>query len=220
MAHPAYPDVPSKVLRFFIGLDESKPIFRSYQLTTNYPTKYPKKSYDRLVTTMPRSNTDPSPEMWQSQIGPSSDTMGRNPNATTSSGASVVPIDDIPSPSLEKVRNFSAVGLQRKGAMKRCYSPWRVTIEVDETTIKQEHHPLRRAHSADVLQNEISPYNPDTPLIANYRLKKPEISHLTRTKSIKTIIGPLTKEVCERLNIAVESTKVAASVEYPKVASL
>ena len=220
MAHPAYPDVPSKVLRFFIGLDEPKPIVRSYQLTTKYPTKYPRESCDRLVTTMHQSNTNPSPKMSQSQVGPSSVTMGRNPNATTSSGASVVPIDDIPSPSLEKVRNLSDVGLQRKGAMKRCYSPWRVTIEVDETTIKQEHHPLRRAHSADVLQNEIFPYNPDTPLIANYRIKKPEISHLARTKSIKAIIGPLTKEVCDQLNIAVESTKVAASVESTKVASL
>ena len=69
----------------------------------------------------------------------------------------------------------------------------------------KEIHPLHQVHSADVLQKFLSPYNPDKPLIKNFPLKKSEMLHLACVRSIKTTIRPLTKEVCEQLNIVVES---------------
>jgi len=108
-----------------------------------------------------------------------------------------------PSSTQINVNNLDAV-LKRKGAMKKSYSPWRSTaIEIGTITIQKECNPLRRAYSAEVLPSTLSPYNPSKPLIKDFPLKKYQISHLARARSIKTTIGPLTKEVCEHLNITV-----------------
>ena len=199
--------VPSKVLKSFIGLEETEPIVRS----TPTVSKYQSRSHVDQLVTMRRSKVNPLLTTFQSKSGPNSTiTVPRNLSATCVSRASMCSItEDIqhkPPPSSQGNKNCSDVALRRKGAMKKPYSPWRTTVEIDDTSTEKEHAPLRRAFSADVLQNSLSPYNPDKPLIKNFPLKKlSQMSHLARARSIKTTIGPLTKEVCEQLNILVES---------------
>ena len=254
--------MPSKVLKSFIGLEESEsePFVRSCPAISKYqsqshtirqavtmcrskpdqleepasvvrsspvPSKYQQQSRVGQAATMVRSKANQPLPISQSTIDLNSlITLPQNPSAVTGSRASVVPLfsisedqhDEHNSPSAQDSNNCSDMILRRKGAMKRHYSPWRTTIEIDTNVLHKEIYPLRRTHSADVVpQNTLTPYNPDKPLIKNFPLKKSEIPHLARALSIKTTIGPLTKEVCEQLNIVVESgdhlTKVTPNVK-------
>ena len=62
---------------------------------------------------------------------------------------------------------------------------------------------LTRAYSLDSPLSLPRAYNPKEPL-TNFPPKKSFSSRdkLVRVKSIKTTIGPLTKEVCEKLNMS------------------
>ena len=194
--------LPSKVLKSFIGLEEPEPIVRSTPTVSKYR---PRSNIDQLVTmrrpvlTTSQSMNDPN----------STITMPCNSSATCVSRASMCSVTEnlqYKSPPLQVKKTYSDMGLMRRGAMRKPYSPWRTTIEIDDATaVQKEHTPLRRASSVDILQgSSLSAYNPDKPLM-NFPLKKSQMSHLARARSIKTTIGPLTKEVCEQLNILVES---------------
>lgn len=191
--------VPSKVLKSFIGLEEPEPIVRSTPTVSKYQ---PRSNIDQLVT-MCQSKADPLPTTFQSKSDLNSTiTIPRNSSATCVFRSSMCSITENiqyePPPS----QTCSDMALKRTNAMKKPYSPWRTTVEIDDTSaVQKERTPLRRAFSADVLQSSLSPYNPDKPL---FPLKKSQMSHLARARSIKTTIGPLTKEVCEQLNILVE----------------
>ena len=63
---------------------------------------------------------------------------------------------------------------------------------------------LYRAYSMDSPLNTLHAYNPNVPL-TNFPSKKSFCSHgLVSVKSVKTSIGPLTKNVCEKLNMSLD----------------
>ena len=162
-------------------------------------SKYQHRSYINQLDTLPESKCDPSLAQQNLVI-----TMPRNLSSSIVSRSSMCSISD--NKSLQADANCSDLALKRKNAMKKPYSPWRSTIEIDDTTkVQKKNVPLWRAFSASVLQNSVFPYNPDNPLLKKLQLKKSHVSHLVRARSIKTTIGPLTKEVCEQLNILVKS---------------
>lgn len=207
----------SKVLKGFIDLEDPEPIARSTPETSKYPQH---QSRVGQLITMRRSNVNhPLITMAQSRVEPSSVTMPRDLSAESSFKNSIGPMlsvledqDDSRSPPSSQVNmNCSYQAFKRRGAMRKPFSPWRNTFE-GAVREQKERYPLRRAFSADIAQSTLAPYNPSRPLINKFPLKKPEIVHLARARSIKTTIGPLTKEVCEQLNLQVEldnhSTKV------------
>jgi len=68
------------------------------------------------------------------------------------------------------------------------------------------------------------PYNPNQPLTIHPIKQQRSTNHLelqdnyfTRTKSIRATIGPLTKEVCGKLNISWESSDPCMSLQETKV---
>ena len=73
-------------------------------------------------------------------------------------------------------------------------------------------HVLSKSKSTATMDHTLSPYNPNEPLAKlPIKQQKPTPgnvqsgdSYFTRTKSINTTIGPLTKEVCGKLNISWE----------------
>ena len=209
----ALPAVPSKVLKSFISLEEPEPIVRS----TPTISKYQPRSHVEQLVIMPRSKANPLLTTFQSKSNANSViTMPRNSSATCTSRASMCSIaeDNHNKPlSSQANKNSSVVALRRKVAMKRPYSPWRTTIEIDDTsTVQKEHAPLCRAVSDNIIP---SPYNPDKPLIKFPPIKS-QMTHLARARSIKTTVGPLTEEVCKQLNILVESdnhNKVRSSLK-------
>ena len=240
----AFPAVPSKVLKSFIGLEESEVIVQSPPAVSKCQ---PQSHTVRQAVTMCRSNSDQLEEQTsivrsspimskyqpQPQIGHavtmdrpkanrsllisqsaldlnSSIMMPQQPSVGAGYRASFTSLltisedqhDEHTPPSVQGNNNCSDMALKRKGAMKRHCSSSRTSSEINTNIM---HKALRRVYSADVLQISSSPYNPDKPLMKDFPLKKPEISHLARVRSIKTTIGPLTKEVCDQLNIVVES---------------
>ena len=201
----ALSSVPSKVLKSFIGLEEPEPIVRSTPTVSKYQ---PQSNIDQPVT-MRQSKANPVLTTFQSKgDSNSSITMPRNSGATCVSASMCSITENIHYKSpLSQTCSDMALVLRRKGAIKKPYSPRKTIaiIEIDDGTAVEKERLLLRRASADMLQSSLSPYNPDKPLIENFPLKKSQMSHLARARSIKTTIGPLTKEVCEQLNILVES---------------
>ena len=242
----AFPAVPSKVLKSFIGLEESEVIVQSPPAVSKCQLQ---SRTVRQAVTMCRSNSDqleertsivrsspimskyqPRPQIGQavtmdqrkanrslpisqsaidlnSSIMPQQSSVGAGYRESFTSLLTISEDqhDEHTPPSVQGNNNCSDMALRRKGAMKRHYSSSRTSSGINTNIIHKDNYPLRRVISADVLQISSSPYNPDKPLMKDFPLKKPEISHLARMRSIKTTIGPLTKEVCEQLNIVVES---------------
>lgn len=205
--------VPSKVLKHFIGLEEPKPI--NIVRATPAVSKYQPQLQVEKSVTMRQPNSDRqlrTPDK-------NSTTMPRNQNATSNYRASVATMGSIsedsddqnesPQLSSPRVSICSETAFRRKGAMRKSSSP---CIDIDTITEHKGHHPLRRAVSAGVLLKEFAPYDPGNPLIVNYPLKDHQISRMTHARSVKSKIGPLTKEVCDQLSIKLEpddhSTKV------------
>ena len=90
--------------------------------------------------------------------------------------------------------------LKRKRAI---YRKWQThtLIEVSDVKPKVE---LSRAYSLDSPLRIPHAYNPNEPL-TNFPAKKSFSPHgLVRVRSIKATIGPLTKEVCEKLNMSLQ----------------
>ena len=195
----AQPPMPSKVLKTFIGSEEPTTIARSAPPVSKYPN-----------CTLPQSKRNLSLAQQKNDLN-SMITMPRNLSTTSISGASVCSI--LVDNSLQTNTNCSDLALKRKNAMKKPYSPWRSTVGIDDTTIVQNKSTLmRRAFSTGVLQSSVFPYNPDSPLLKKFPLKKSDMTHLARARSIKTRIGPLTKEVCEQLNILLDSENHSSKV--------
>ena len=183
----AQPPMPSKVLKTFIGSEEPTTIARSAPPVSKYQNH-----------TLPQSKCNLSLAQQKNDLN-SMITMPRNLSTTSISRASLQTNTDL--------------ALKRKNAMKKPYSPWRSTVGIDDTTIVQKKSTLmRRAFSTGVLQSSVFPYNPDNPLLNKFPLKKSDTTHLARARSIKTRIGPLTKEVCEQLNILLESDNHSSKV--------
>lgn len=213
----------AKVLKSFIGSEEPEPIARSNPAVSKYPSR---SKVDQLAT-MPRDQPKAHPPITKSQSAfniDSSMTLPHNLGVASGSLASVGRMSSIsedqhdnslPSSSSQDNLNNPAAIFRRKGAMKKPNSSWRSTFDGTTAEEQEERYPLRRTTS-DIPQDSLSPYNPDKPLIKRFPLKKnPQVS---RARSIKTTIGPLTKEVCEQLDIQVElddpSTKVAFLVMH------
>lgn len=250
----AFPAVPSKVLKSFIGLEESEVIVQSPPAVSKCQ---PQSRTVRQAVTMCRSNSDQleertsifrsSPIMSKYQPRPqigeavtmdrpkanrslpisqsaidlnSSIIMPQQPSVGAGSRASFTSLltisedqhDEHTPPSVQGNNNCSDMALRRKGAMKRHCSSSRTSSEINTSMMRKDNYPLRRVKSDDILQIFSSPYNPNKPLMKDFPLKKLEISHLARVRSIKTTIGPLTKEVCEQLNIVVESEEQLTKV--------
>lgn len=85
-------------------------------------------------------------------------------------------------------------------------------------------HILSKSSSVTTVDNTLSPYNPNEPL-AKLPIKQQKFtdhvqsgdSYFTRTKSINTTIGPLTKEVCGKLNISWENVDPCVSPQDSQV---
>ncbi|XP_065917806.1 phosphatidylinositol 4,5-bisphosphate 3-kinase catalytic subunit gamma isoform-like isoform X3 [Dysidea avara] len=132
-------------------------------------------------------------------------TMPRQPirsialsSASSSQGSMISTIsedkEDDGQPSL-----LSSTPLKRKKAIYR-KSQTQTRLEVDD---KPKANTLFRAYSMDSVAVP-NAYSPNVPL-TNFPTKKPLFSHgLVSAKSIKTCIGPLTKKVCEKLNMSLQ----------------
>ena len=89
---------------------------------------------------------------------------------------------------------------------------------------KNQSHLLTKSHSA-TLDNVLSPYSPTEPLtklpikqhLTSDHLQSAADSYFTRTKSINATIGPLTKEVCGKLNISWEKNDPCVSPQDSQV---
>jgi len=85
-------------------------------------------------------------------------------------------------------------------------------MELDNKT--NSNQLLARAYSMDSPLNTLHAYNPNVPL-TNFPSKKLFSSHqLVSVRSVKTSIGPLTKNVCEKLNMSLELDNWQTKVQY------
>ena len=88
----------------------------------------------------------------------------------------------------------------------------------------RKNHELTKSSSAATMDNTLSPYNPNEPLSKLPIKQQKSTDHLqsgdsyfTRTKSINATIGPLTKEVCGKLNISWENIDPCVSPQDAQV---
>lgn len=93
-------------------------------------------------------------------------------------------------------------------------------ISIPDRFGRKSHYTLTKSQSADMP----NPYNPNKPLTKHPIKQQRSTDHLqsqdnyfTRTKSINATIGPLTKEVCGKLNISWENSDPCVSPQETKV---
>ena len=91
-------------------------------------------------------------------------------------------------------------------------------------SMHQRKNPVLKKSQSASLDGMPNAYNPNEPLTKIPIKQQTFTNHLqsadsyfTRTKSIKSTIGPLTKEVCEKLNILWENNDPCASPQDNKV---
>ena len=118
-----------------------------------------------------------------------------------------------------KKLSSSICTLSRKAPIRR------TSIGGDQSIIKKRNHVLTKSLS-ETLDSMPNAYNPKEPLIKQpikRRTSTPtdhlhsDDNYFTRTKSIMATIGPLTKEVCGKLNISWENSDPCVSPQDTKV---
>lgn len=121
------------------------------------------------------------------------------------------------SESLSKKPSSSICTLSRKAPIRR------TSIGGQFAKHNRKNHVLAKSNSA-TLDNTLSAYNPNEPLtklpikrqMSNDHLLLGD-SYFTRTKSINAAVGPLTKEVCVKLNISWENNDPCVSPQDSQV---
>jgi len=178
----ASPAVPSEMLKSFIDSDELQ---ESRNSPSNGLKSVSNSKVVEAVTTLCRQPMRPT-------------TLS---SASSSRGSMILPISEDgedgrqPSPS-------SRITLKNK--LKKAIifrkSQTQAKMELDNNFKTN----LYRAYSMDSPLNTLHAYNPNVPL-TNFPSKKSFSSRgLVSVRSVKTNIGPLTKNVCEKLNMSLE----------------
>ena len=124
-------------------------------------SKYQPQPQIGQAVTMGQPKANPSLPKSQSPIALNSlITMTRQPSVGAGSKASFTSLlstsedqdDKHKPPSVQGNDNCSDMALRRKNAMKRHYSSWRTSSDVNMNIMHKEIHSLHQVHSADVLQ--------------------------------------------------------------------
>jgi len=174
---------PSEMLKSFIDCDE---------------IQVPRRPAPHISKYVPRSNVVEAVATIRHQP-----TRPIALSSSSSSRGSMVSMRSISEDKEDDGKSFLPssidIPLKRKRAIyRKSHTQAVLEVPVDELKTK-----LSRAYSLDSPLRIPHVYNPNEPL-TNFPQKKSSSHDLVRVRSIKATIGPLTKEVCEKLNISFE----------------
>jgi len=172
---------PSEMLKSFIDCDE---------------VEVPRKPPPHVSKYVPRSNVEAVTTMCHQPIRP---TTVSSSSSSRGSMVSMKSISEDKEDDEESSPSSTDIPLKRKRAIYR-KSQTQTIIEVPDDKPKLK---LSRAYSLDSPLRIPHAYNPNEPL-TNFPPKKSSPRGLVRVRSIKATIGPLTKEVCEKLNMSLQ----------------
>ena len=119
-------------------------------------------------------------------------------------------------PEVSKTHSSGICTLSRKPPIRR--------ISTTDHMYKYTRKKLTHSQS-EIMNGTPTAYSPKEPLTKNLPIKQPQSkdhlqpqdNYFTRTKSISATIGPLTKEVCTKLNISWENSDPCVSPQDTKV---
>jgi len=175
---------PSEMLKSFIDCDE---------------VVVPRKPPPHVSKYIPRSDIVDSEAVTTMHHQPIRPTTVSSSSSSRGSMVSVGSISEDKEDDKESSSSSTDIPFKRKRAIYR-KSQTQTIIEVPDDKPKAK---LSRAYSLDSPLGVPHAYNPNEPL-TNFPPKKSSSRSLARVRSIKATIGPLTKEVCEKLNMSLQ----------------